>query len=89
MKEGLIASRIAAHAGDIVKLGEKASRRDREMSLARADLDWESMFKLSFDQGKVKKAYQQFGVKVESCDMCGPYCVFLVLDKYLRKKRKQ
>ena len=89
VKEGLIASRIAAHAGDIVKLGEKASRRDREMSLARADLDWESMFKLSFDQGKVKKAYQQFGVKVESCDMCGPYCVFLVLDKYLRKKRKQ
>lgn len=89
VKEGLIASKIAAHAGDIVKFGDKASRRDREMSLARADLDWESMFKLSFDQGKVKKAYQQFDARVASCDMCGPYCVFLVLDKYLRKKRKQ
>jgi len=89
VKEGLIASKIAAHAGDIVKLGEKASRKDREMSLARADLDWKSMFKLSFDQDKVKKAYQQFGAKIESCDMCGPYCVFLVLDKYLRKKKKQ
>ena len=89
VKEGLIASKIAAHAGDIVKLGDKASSKDREMSLARADLDWESVFKLSFDPSKVKEAYQQFGAKIESCDMCGPYCVFLVLDKYLRKNRKQ
>jgi len=89
VKEGLIASKIAAHAGDIIKLGDKASSKDRKMSLARADLDWGSVFKLSFDPGKVKKAYQQFGTKVESCDMCGPYCVFLVLDKYLKKKRKQ
>jgi len=89
VKEGLIASKIAAHAGDIVKLGGKASRKDREMSLARANLDWESMFKLSFDPDKVEKGYQQFGVKVKSCDMCGPYCVFLVLDKYLRKRGKQ
>jgi len=88
VKEGLIASKIAAHAGDIVKLGDKALRKDREMSLARARLDWESMFKLSFDQDKVKKAYHQFGVRVKSCDMCGPYCVFLVLDKYLKNREK-
>ena len=89
VKEGLIASKIAAHAGDIVKIGDRASRKDREMSLARADLDWKSVFKLSFDPDKVKRSYQQFGVRIESCDMCGPYCVFLVLDKYLKKKKKR
>jgi len=85
VKEGLIASRIAAHAGDIVKLGDRASKIDREMSLARARLDWESMFKLSFDEARVREAHRQFDVGIESCDMCGPYCVFLILDKYLKK----
>jgi len=87
VKEGLIASKIAAHAGDIVKIGDRASRKDREISLARARLDWKSVFKLSFDPEKVERSYQQFGMRIESCDMCGPYCVFLVLDKYLKKKR--
>ena len=87
VKEGLIASKIAAHAGDIIKLGEKALEADRRLSIARADLDWESVFKMSFDPEKVKKDYQQFSAKVKSCNMCGPYCVFLILDKYLKKKR--
>jgi len=88
VKEGLIASKIAAHAGDLVKLGDKARRKDDKMSIARAKLDWKTMFKMSLDPGKVKKAYRQFGAKIESCNMCGPYCVFLVLDKYFKKTKK-
>ena len=89
VKEGLIASKIAAHAGDIVKLGDKARRKDDQMSIARARLDWETMFKLSLDPAKVEKDYNQFGAKMDSCNMCGPYCVFLVLDKYSKKNRKR
>ena len=86
VKEGLIASKIAAHAGDLIKLGEKALEADRRVSIARANLDWESVFKMSFDSDKARKGYQQFGAKVKSCNMCGPYCVFLILDKYLKKR---
>jgi len=85
VKEGLIASKIAAHAGDIIKLGEKAARKDNDMSKARARLDWKSMFKLSLDRAKAEKIHRQFGDKIESCNMCGPYCVFLLLDKYSGK----
>lgn len=84
VKEGLIASKIAAHAGDIIKLGERAMSKDKEMSIARARLDWESMFKLAMESEKVEETYRQFGAQIESCNMCGPYCVFLVLDKYFR-----
>jgi phosphomethylpyrimidine synthase len=89
VKEGLIASKIAAHAGDIVKLGEKACSKDREMSVARANLDWKKMFELSLDRAKVKKFYEQFGARINSCNMCGPYCVFLVLNKYFKKAKKK
>ena len=89
VKEGLIASKIAAHAGDIVKLGDKARRKDDQMSIARARLDWQTMFKLSLDPAKVEKDYNQFGAKMDSCNMCGPYCVFLVLGKYSKKNRKR
>jgi phosphomethylpyrimidine synthase len=89
VKEGLIASKIAAHAGDIVKLGGKARKKDDEMSAARKSLDWKTMFNLSLDRAEVKKAYEQFGAKIDSCNMCGPYCVFLVLDKYFRKNKKK
>jgi len=88
VKEGLIASKIAAHAGDVVKLGRKAQKKDDQMSIARAKLDWRTMFKLSLDPAKVEKDYKQFGAKIESCNMCGPYCVFLVLDKYFKKNKK-
>ncbi|MCS7119803.1 MAG: phosphomethylpyrimidine synthase ThiC [Nitrososphaerota archaeon] len=85
VKTGLIASKIAAHAGDIVKLGEKARRLDYDMSIARARLDWKRIFELSMDSEEAERVYRQFGAELRSCNMCGPYCVFIVLDKYLKK----
>jgi len=85
VKEGLIAAKIAAHAGDIVKLGERASRWDLEMSVARAKLDWGRMFELSLDRERAESIYRQFGVSAASCNMCGPYCVFLILGKYMKR----
>ncbi len=85
VKEGLIAAKIAAHAGDIVKLGDKASKKDLEMSIARAKLDWKKMFELSFDPEKARKMHKRFGGTEGPCTMCGELCVYLVLDRWRRK----
>jgi phosphomethylpyrimidine synthase len=76
VREGVIASKIAAHAADIVKL--KRRGRDDEMSRARRRLDWETMFKLALDPdaGKRYGRYHQGG----ECSMCGKYCALKVFD---------
>ncbi|GAB6148735.1 phosphomethylpyrimidine synthase ThiC [Stetteria hydrogenophila] len=84
VKEGLIAARIAAHAGDIVKLGPRAARWDAEMSIRRARLDWPGMFKLTLDPERARRIHSQFGSPTKACDMCGQYCAFLILGKWLK-----
>lgn len=87
VREGLIAARIAAHAGDIIKLGSRAARWDVEMSVSRARLDWKSMLKLAIDPEKAREIHFQYGGKnVVSCNMCGQYCVFLLLDRWLKDR---
>ena len=85
VKEGLIAAKIAAHAGDIVKLGSKALKWDLEISKERAKLNWKRMISLSIDPEKAKEIYEQYGVKIPSCTMCGDLCVFLILKKYIKR----
>ena len=85
VKEGLIAAKIAAHAGDIIKLGEKALKKDREISMYRAKLNWEKMFELCLDREKAEAIYRQFGVKTSACNMCGSLCVFQILSKYIKR----
>jgi len=88
VKEGLVAAKIAAHAGDIVKLGARAARRDVELSVARAKLDWEKQLRYAIDREKAESIYRQFRQSIGSCTMCGQYCVFLILEKYLKKRRE-
>lgn len=88
VKEGLIAAKIAAHAGDIVKLGGKASKLDLEFSIARAELNWEKMISLALDREKAKNIRRQYGVDLKSCTMCGDLCVFLLLEGYRRRLKR-
>jgi len=89
VKEGLIAAKIAAHAGDLVKLGGKAALRDVYMSIARARLDWDVQMKYSLDPERAIKIRDQFsGAALKSCTMCGQYCVFLVLDEYMKGRKE-
>lgn len=81
VREGVIATRIAGHAADIVRLGSKARARDDEMARARADLDWESQFRLALDPEKARSRHQPGGEEGATCSMCGPYCVFALLGK--------
>jgi phosphomethylpyrimidine synthase len=85
VKEGVIAARIAAHAADIVKLGEQASRLDSEMAKARASLNWEKQFKLAIDPEKARRLHRGSPSKEESCSMCGKYCPIKLLAQFMKK----
>ena len=56
---GVIASKVAAHAADIVKLGKKAIKRDIELSKARSALNWGAQIMLSIDPDKAKETYHR------------------------------
>jgi phosphomethylpyrimidine synthase len=75
MKEGIIASRIAAHAADIAKGIPGAIKWDNDMSKARKDLDWNRMFELAIDPEKAR-AYRASSQPIdqEVCTMCGDLC---------------
>ncbi|MBN1458405.1 MAG: phosphomethylpyrimidine synthase ThiC [Armatimonadetes bacterium] len=79
VRDGVIATRIAAHAADIVRLGPAARRWDDDMARARADLDWESQYALAINPARARERHQPAGDEQEACSMCGPYCVFAVL----------
>jgi phosphomethylpyrimidine synthase len=75
VKEGVIASRIAAHAADIVKLGARARKWDDEMSRARKNLDWKKMFSLSIDEEKAARFRSEIPSGLDDqCSMCGDFC---------------
>ncbi len=75
MKEGIIASRIAAHAADIAKGIPGAIKWDNDMSKARKDLNWHRMFELAIDPEKAK-AYRASSQPIDQdvCTMCGDLC---------------
>ncbi|HKK32371.1 MAG TPA: phosphomethylpyrimidine synthase ThiC [Desulfomicrobiaceae bacterium] len=75
MKEGIFATRIAAHAADIAKKVPGARKWDDAMSRARAALDWEGMFALAMDKEK-PRAYRESSMPEheDSCSMCGRMC---------------
>ncbi len=90
VKEGVIAAKIAAHIGDIVKLGERARRKDLEMSKARAALDWEKMLSLVFDKERAIAIRKQFATEdIKSCTMCGDLCVYLILKRFVEEGSKR
>lgn len=86
VREGVIASKIAAHAGDIAKGVKGAIEWDREMSIARKALDWDRQAELSIDPVKFKKYRTERATTAEKvCSMCGKYCAMKVVDEYLHK----
>ncbi|WEU41016.1 MAG: phosphomethylpyrimidine synthase [Candidatus Odinarchaeum yellowstonii] len=84
VKEGVIASKIAAHAVDIAKGNSKALKKDIDMAKARKELNWEEEFKLALDPEKARAIYNRVKVKNEACTMCGEYCAVKLLSEYLK-----
>ena len=84
VKEGIIASKIAAHAADIAKGIKGAADWDRQMSTARKNLDWEEMFRLSIDPEKARRYRAQAKPeKEDTCSMCGKFCAVKNMNRIL------
>jgi len=85
VKEGVIATKIAAHAVDIVKLGSKATARDFAMAKARANLDWKKQFENALDPEKAQKLHSRLKLRSpETCSMCSEYCAIKILREALK-----
>ena len=84
VKEGIIASKIAAHAADIAKGIKGAADWDRQMSTARKNLDWEEMFRLAIDPEKARRYRAQAKPeKEDTCSMCGNFCAVKNMNRIL------
>jgi phosphomethylpyrimidine synthase len=83
VKQGVIASRIAAHAADIVKGVKGAPEWDIKMSLARKKLDWGEQAKLSLDAERSRLVHGKHASVGGACSMCGKFCAMELVEKYL------
>lgn len=87
MKEGIIATKIAAHAADIAKNIKGARDWDNEMSLARQELNWNKMFELAIDPEKARRYRKESTPEHEdSCTMCGKMCSMRNMNKIMSGK---
>ncbi|WP_186430783.1 phosphomethylpyrimidine synthase ThiC [Clostridium sp. BSD9I1] len=87
VKEGIIASKIAAHAGDIAQNIPGARNWDNEISKARQELNWEKMFELSIDPEKARRYRKESSPEHEdSCTMCGKMCSMRNMNKIMQGK---
>ena len=84
MKEGIIASRIAAHAADISKKVPKAIDWDNRMAKYRADINWEGMFVEAIDEEKARRYRKESTPENEdTCTMCGKMCSMRTMKKIM------
>lgn len=78
VKAGVMASRIAAHAGEVALGTKRALAREASMNEARRNLDWEGMKKAALDPGMIDKRRAQHHNE-EVCAMCGKFCAVKML----------
>jgi len=83
VREGLIASKIAGHAADLVKGVPGALERDLQLSRARKKLDWETQKKLAIDPYKFEDIRKKRKTKSAACSMCGEFCAMRLVSEYL------
>jgi len=89
VKEGLIASKISAHAADIAKGVSGAGSRDLEISKARAKRDWKRQIELSIDPVKAKE-YRKTRMpdKDDVCSMCNNFCSMKIMEQCAEKRNR-
>lgn len=84
VKEGIIASKIAAHTADVAKGVKGAIDWDHKMAMARRNLDWETMFETAIDPEKARR-YRKDSTpeREDTCTMCGKMCAIRNMNKIL------
>lgn len=88
VKEGLIASKIAAHAADIAKGISSAFKKDQQMARYRKALDWDGQISLSINPDRVRLWRSECPPSdTEVCSMCGEFCAIKTVEKALKGGR--
>jgi len=86
VREGVIACRIAAHAGDLVKRRKLSISWDKNISLARKARDWKKQIELSIDPDKARAYRLSSKPKLSTvCTMCGEYCSIKLMEDCTRR----
>jgi phosphomethylpyrimidine synthase len=91
VKEGLIAYRIAAHAGDLVKIRDKAIKWDEEITKARRTLNWQKQIELAINPEEAERIHKRQGQHEGNnvpCTMCGGACVYIMLPQQRKYEDK-
>jgi len=90
VREGVVVTKIAAHAADIARGNKTALERDRKMAEARKNLDWDAQMKLAIDPEKAR-AYREKNPPVEEdvCTMCGKYCAIKQVGEYFKLGKRE
>lgn len=84
VKQGIIASKIAAHAADIAKKIPHAMDRDNAMGDARRVLDWDKQWECALDSETAKKIREERSPEYDdTCSMCGKFCAVRSMNKAL------
>jgi len=88
VREGIVASRIAAHAADIAKGIPGAREIDDKMSDARRRVDWEEMFSYAIDPEKARRYFESTPPQDRhTCSMCGKMCAMRTTNMILEGKK--
>ena len=88
VKEGIIASKIAAHAADIARGVKGATDQDMAMAKARHKLDWNAMFDIAIDGEKAREYFESTPPEDRhSCSMCGKMCAVRTTNRILAGKK--
>ena len=90
VKEGVVASKIAAHSGDIAKGVKGAMERNIQMSKYRKQLDWEGMYGLALDPELPKKRRRESENNEKNvCTMCGELCAVKIHNEMCIKENQE
>jgi phosphomethylpyrimidine synthase len=94
VRQGVIAYKIAAHAGDIARGRKNARKRDDELSKARFEFDWNRQFELSLDPETARSMHdetlpQDVFKSAKFCSMCGPKFCSMRITQDIRKMAEQ
>jgi phosphomethylpyrimidine synthase len=80
VREGVVAFKIAAHIGDILKYGPR--HEDKMLANFRRAKDWERQFKVAIDGDRAREIHHQD--KTTTCSMCGKFCAIDIMERYLK-----
>nr|WP_207641942.1 phosphomethylpyrimidine synthase ThiC [Syntrophorhabdus aromaticivorans] len=85
VREGVIVTRIAAHAANVARGNPKALKLDKTMSTYRKALDWKGQIKCAIDPSRIIDFRKDRNLRNDVCSMCGEYCAMKVVKDYFKQ----